>query len=95
VIANESWTNQQVVNCRNLRSGSTFTGDMMAIQPNNSAQPLRYSRTLSIHNYLVVRFELIASNWTNSSALSISVLNQLSSDLMPAQTVPFFSNVPA
>lgn len=93
-IAAESWYNQQVVNCSALNINPAFTANLVAVQPVNASQPLQYNRTLSIHNYVVVTFELITSNWTQGSSLNFSFYNQAGGKIIDSVIQTYLPNVP-
>jgi hypothetical protein len=85
-ISAESWSNDVVVNCSAVNNNPSFTDDLVVIQPVVPTQILQYNRTLSIHDYLIVTFELITSNWTPSSAFILTFLNQAGTAIIPALT---------
>ena len=56
---------------------------MVAIQPVDPNLPLRYDRTLSLHNYIIVRFELITTGWSQGSEMLINLYNQVGAIIVP------------
>ena len=70
-------------------------GELVAIQPVVPTEKLTYNRTLSLHNYLIIRFELITTNWNAGSLLNISLYNQANNALVPGGLqVNYLPNVP-
>ena len=72
-----------MTDCTNLRTGNYFLNQMIAIQPIDPNTPLRYDRTLSLHNYIVVRFELVTSGWGQGSSMLVNMFNQVGRRIIP------------
>ena len=83
-----------MTDCAAIRTGTYFTQSMTAIQPVDPTLPLRYDRTLSLHNYIIVRFELITSGWNQGSHMLINLYNQIGAPIITESRMDYLPNVP-
>ena len=93
-MAQESWNNARVFNCSASNNNQNFQANLISVQPTDNQQFLNYTRTISLHNFIVIRFELILSDWNPSSSFTLQLLNQVGNNIIPQQDINYLSNVP-
>jgi hypothetical protein len=74
IYTSESWGNIQQTDCQ--PNAQYLNAPLRILGPFAAGTNITYQRSISFHQYLVLRFELIKMGWDNTSSLTISLLDQ-------------------
>jgi hypothetical protein len=74
IYTSESWGNIQQTDCQ--PNAQYLNAPLRIMGPFAAGTNITYQRSISFHQYLVLRFELIKMGWDNTSSLTISLLDQ-------------------
>lgn len=90
IYTEDSWGNVTQTDCK--PNASYLNAPLRIIGPFAAGTAVSYQRTVSIHQYVVLRFQLIKMGWTNSSTLTITVSDQ-NNRVFTTQTIKATPNV--
>lgn len=87
----ESWGTVRQTDCQ--PDAAYLNAPLRILGPFTSGESVNYQRTVSIHQYLVVRFELLKMGWERSSELNLTLGDQ-QGNTITAQTISSNSAAP-
>lgn len=73
IYDSNSWTNGKVTECL---PSQNLTNPLKIQGPFTSVSTPSYQRTLSLHDYIIVKFLLVKMNWDTTSVLNIKITNE-------------------
>lgn len=74
VYTSESWQGVQQTDCQ--PNSQYLNTPLRILGPFAAGANVSYQRSVSFHQYLILRFELIKMGWDSSSVLTIALLDQ-------------------
>ena len=86
-----SWSVNSLVQCNPVPTD--FNRILLVNGPFAINQTVQYSRTLVLHDYIVVRFMLIMVAWDNSTNFNIRIRDQNGRDLTQQYNVKYNPNI--
>jgi hypothetical protein len=74
IYTSESWGNIQQTDCQ--PNSAFLTAPLRILGPFTSESTVNYQRTVSVHQYIILTFELIKMGWDKTSSLNVTLYDQ-------------------